>query len=426
VDGLIRPGFARSVASTAVYNISGAVAAGLAGIAIARALGPAVRGEYAAVLAWFGAAVTIGQLGQTATVTYFVAHHPGQARDFLATSRGLVVGAGLLTAIAGWWAAPVLAGRAPELLWCYRLMFAACVVCFLGGSYLYALQARHLTAWNAIGLAQPLAFAVAIAALVHARRVGLVPVLGMLVTTLFGQALLAYVCCARYGLAGGRSRREHAGPVLRYGVGQLGASLPGVLVARLDQLVLSMTAPAAALGHYAVAVSVTNLALPLVSAVGNVAFPRLAARDLCPSGAARLRRVAVLASGGTGALAMLVLAGSAYWWMPLVFGPGFRASVPLVWLLAPGGALLACGQVCGDLLRGHGDPLAVARAQTAGAVATVVLLAVLLPVVGVAGAAIASSGSAAVAVVLLLRTLSRLPTTDPTVHLGGPQACTSV
>jgi O-antigen/teichoic acid export membrane protein len=117
-----------------------------------------------------------------------------------------------------------------------------------------------------------------------------------------------------------------------------------------------------------------------------------------------------LASGAVGALSMLVLAGSAFWWVPLVFGPGFRASVPLVWLLAPGGALLACGQVCGDLLRGHGDPLAVARAQTAGAVTTVALLALLLPTFGVAGAAIASTGSAAVALVLQLRTLTRLPT----------------
>ena len=37
---------------------------GLGGIILARALGPTVRGEYAAITAWFGVALMIGGMGQ--------------------------------------------------------------------------------------------------------------------------------------------------------------------------------------------------------------------------------------------------------------------------------------------------------------------------------------------------------------------------
>ena len=44
-------------------------------------------------------------------------------------------------------------------------------------------------------------------------------------------------------------------------------------------------------------------------------------------------------------------------------GPAYRGAVPLLWMLAPGGIFLACGQVVGDILRGLGRPGQVALAQ---------------------------------------------------------------
>jgi glycosyltransferase involved in cell wall biosynthesis len=184
--------------------------------------------------------------------------------------------------------------------------------------------------------------------------------------------------------------------------------VPFVITGWLDQLVLSVSGPAAALGHYAVAVSLTSLAIPLVSAVGNVSFPKLASPLLPHSGAQRLQRWALLTSAGIGIALMLPVALSAGWLIPTVFGPEFRQSVALVWLLAPGGVFFACGRVCGDLLRGRGRPGAVAWAQWTSAATLVVLLAALLPVLGVYGAAIASTTAAGVALLHMVRTLTRL------------------
>ena len=73
---LRRRGFARAVARTAGFNTTSMVAAGIGGIVLARAVGPTVRGEYAAVTSWFGVALMVGGMGQPAALCYHVARDP--------------------------------------------------------------------------------------------------------------------------------------------------------------------------------------------------------------------------------------------------------------------------------------------------------------------------------------------------------------
>ncbi len=92
-----------------------------------------------------------------------------------------------------------------------------------------------------------------------------------------------------------------------------------------------------------------------------------------------------------------------------------------MWILAPGGVFLACGQVTGDLLRGRGRPLTVAWSQAYGAVVTVVVLIALLPLIGVYAAAIASSAAYGLALAVMVRALRRLPDElHPHVVTPGP------
>ena len=198
-------------------------------------------------------------------------------------------------------------------------------------------------------------------------------------------------------------------PLAAYGTAQIAAATPALLNTQLDQLVLSQTVPPADLGRYAIAVTLTMLPIPLVSAIGNVAFPRLAAQATVTSATLRLQRMAVLGSAGLAAAMLIPLALTAYWLVPLLFGDAYRGAVPLLWILTPGALFLACGQVVGDLLRGRKRPIFVAWAQGLAAVFTVVLLLVLLPLVGVAGAAIASSVAYGISLATMLRYLWRLP-----------------
>jgi O-antigen/teichoic acid export membrane protein len=227
--------------------------------------------------------------------------------------------------------------------------------------------------------------------------------------TMFLQLSWAYRGCRQIGLAPGRIHAAMVRPLASYGAAQIAALTPATLNASLDQLVLSQTVPPADLGRYAIAVSLTLLPVPLVAAIGNVAFPRLASQRSVTGATQRLQRIAVFGSAGIAAAILLPLAAGAYWFIPLVFGTAYRGAVPLLWILAPGTVFLACGGVVGDLLRGRNHPLVVAWAQGLAAVFTVALLIALLPAVGVAGAAIASTVAYGIALGVMLHRLRHLP-----------------
>jgi O-antigen/teichoic acid export membrane protein len=395
------------IARTACFNVATAATAALGGVILARAFGPTVRGEYAAVTSWFGLVLMAGGAGQPAAVCFHVARYPLRARGFVATSRAMMLVTGAVALAAGLVVAPVLAHGNPGLAGAYRIAFAGSVIAFIGASYTFSLQAKNTERWNLVRVSQPVLALAAVILVWRLRLLTLHSAVGIVIVTMAIQLGYAYYSCRRSGLAPGHAQAELIRPLARYGLAQLAAVTPASVNAYLDQLVLSQLVPPADLGRYAIAVSITLVPVPLVSAIGNVAFPRLAARRAVLDGTRRLPLVAAAASAATATAILLPIAASAYWVIPEVFGPAYRGAVPLLWILTPGGIFLACGQVVGDLLRGLGRPGLVAAAQGFAAVFTVILLVALLPSTGVAAAAIASTVAYGVALAVMLRCLWR-------------------
>jgi O-antigen/teichoic acid export membrane protein len=402
-------GAGQSVFRTAGFNLASAAAAGSGGVLLARTLGPTVRGEYAAISAWFGIVLMVGCMGQPAALCFYVARDPLRARQYVATSRAMMLVTGVLALGAGVSLAAILSRGNSEVATGYRIAFATSVVAFVGASYTFSLQARDLPRWNMVRVSQPVLSLVAMGVLWYLQLLTLFSALFVIAATMFLQLLWAYRCCRLTGLAPGRPKIGLVGPLSVYGMAQIAALTPAALNANLDQLVLSQTVAPADLGRYAIAVSLTSIPIPLVASIGNVAFPRLAARRAVTDATHRLQRLAVLTSAGLATAMLVPLAAAAYWLVPLVFGEPYRGAVPLLWILTPGAVFLACNQVVGDLLRGRNHPAVVAWAQGFAAVFTVVLLIALLPFIGVAGAAIASTISYGLALGVMLRSLWRLP-----------------
>ena len=400
-------GFVRLVARTAGFNIVSATAGGLGLVIISRAVGPTVRGEYAAVTSWFTFLWIIGGVGQPAALCYYVAKDPQRAPEYVATSRAMMFVTGTVAAVAGILLAPVLARGLPGLTAAYRIAFGSSIVAFVGSSFTWSLLGRDVRRWNTVSVTQPVFSLIVWVILWRLRRLTLDAAL--IVTAASMVVQLGYAYCRRAGLAPGRLRKVLVRPLVSYGSAQILALASATLNADLDQLVLSQTVSAADLGRYAIAVSLSILPVPLVAAIGYVAFPRLAAQHEVTDATRRLQRFSVLASLGLTAAMLVPLAAAAYWLVPLIFGPAYRGAVPLLWILTPGSVFLAGGQVTGDLLRGRHQPKAVAWAQWIALIGTVVLLLALLPLIGVYGAAIASTVSYGVALILMLRRLSRLP-----------------
>lgn len=408
VTALRRTRTGRSIARTAGFNVAAAVAAGLAGIIFARAMGPIIRGEYAAVTAWFGVSLLVGGMGQPAALCFHVARYPDCASQYVATSRAMMLATGSVALVIGMLIAPVLAHGNPDVTTAYRIAFGSLILAFTGASYTFSLQARDLRRWNVVRISQPVLSLAAIIVLWRLRLLSLDVSMLVLVATMFLQLGWSYRCCRVTGLAPGRARAGLVRPLAVYGAAQIAATTPAAVNAQLDQLVLSQTVPAADLGRYAIAVSLTMIPIPLVSAIGNVAFPKLASQRVMAGTADRLQRLAVLGSIGLSASMLVPLAVIAYWIIPLVFGAAYRGAVPLLWILTPGAIFLACGQVVGDLLRGSNRPVLVAWAQGLAAVLTVSLLLILVPIIGVYGAAIASTVAYGVALTAMLRSLRRV------------------
>jgi O-antigen/teichoic acid export membrane protein len=408
-SALRRHSVGRLIAQTAGFNVAAAAAAAVGGVVLARAAGPVVRGEYAAVTAWFGVLQIVGEVGQSAAICFYTARDPEQARDYVATSQTMMLVTSSIAVLAGILVAPYLARGYPGLAGAYRIAFAGSVFSFVGTSYLFSLQARATRRWNLVCLSQPVLGLLGITLLWGLHRLTVGSAVDTLVVTLAIQLGYAYYWCRRSGLTGGRLQTRLVRPLAVYGLSQFAAITPAVLNMYLDQLVLSQLVPPAALGRYAIAVSVTMIPVPLVCAIGNVVFPRLAAQRTSSAQSRRLQRLAVLTSGLFATAAMLFLAVTCSWLIPACFGPAYRGAVPLVWLLAPGGVFLCCGQVAGDLLRGLNRPNFAAAAQGTAAVFTVILLFALLPVLGVAAAAIATTVAYGVALVVMIRLLWQRP-----------------
>jgi O-antigen/teichoic acid export membrane protein len=398
-----------AIARTACFNTAAAAAAALSGVIIARTVGPTVRGEYAAVMAWFGVLLLLGEMGQSAAVCFYVARDPVRARGYVATSRSMMTVTGALALVCGLLLAPVLAHGNPELAGAYRIAFGGSVLAFIGTSYTFSLQARSTERWNLVRISQPVLALAVIIVLLRCRLLTLDTAIGTVLVTMAVQLGYCYYWCLRSGLAPGRFQPRLVGPLAKYGLTQLAAVTPTAVNNYLDQLVLSQLVPPADLGRYAIAVSVTMIPVPLVSAIGNVAFPRLAARRTAAADGGRMPLAAAAASAGLAAAILAPIALSAYWVIPAVFGPAYRGAVPLLWILTPGGIFLATGQVVGDLLRGLNRPGVVATAQGFAAVGTVILLLALLPSTGVAAAAIASTVAYGIALAVMIRWLRRPP-----------------
>jgi O-antigen/teichoic acid export membrane protein len=321
----------------------------------------------------------------------------------------MMLASGILALVAGLLLAPVLSRGNPEAADGYRIAFGISIVTSVGIAYTYALQPRHLLRWNLVRTIQPVLTLLILLLLWFLKLLTLDTALFTLAATLMLQLGWGYWHCRRNALAPGHARISLLRPLAAYGIVQIAALTPATLNGQLDQLVLSQTVAPAVLGRYAIAVSLTSLPIPLVSAIGNVAFPRLAAQQVITDATRRMQRNAIIGSAGIAAAILVPLAVVAYWLIPFLFGAGYRGAVPLLWILTPGAAFLACGQVAGDLLRGRNRPAVVAWAQGLAAIFTVVLLIALLPIVGVYGAAIASTVAYGTALAAMLRSLRHLP-----------------
>ena len=241
---------------------------------------------------------------------------------------------------------------------------------------------------------------------------------------------IAHVLTAVATFAGSRrtlrrtsTEREPAGRgqlrrSLSFGIKGYAANALQLVNYRLDLFILNATAAGAAVGHYAVAVSVTSVMWLLPQALSDVLFPRVAALS-ARSGEyhAERRRVAETKSLRHAVLvtivATILLAVALVVLVVPIYGEAFHQSTELGLILLPGVALLAISNPLLATIVGRGKPGLSLIAAIIITPLTVVMYVLLIPSLHATGAALASSISYAAMFALTAILYRRVTGSDP-------------
>jgi O-antigen/teichoic acid export membrane protein len=395
--------FLRSVGRTAGFNLAGTGISAITGVMLARWLGPSGRGDYAAVTAFFGLALVFFELGLGSSVVFHVSKYKQDRADYVWTALGLLVPLALVAALVSVMVGVTIFGDSPSRRVAFLVLPFSIAFSFASAPVLFALLSLDLGGWNLTRLSQPMMFCLLTLSAHHLMRLSVWLVITMMTVSLAFQTALAWWLYVRAGSARGHFTREKVGPMLRFGVLNMSSTAPNSINGRFDQIVLAVIVSSAALGQYAVAVSLSVLAAPLVMAFGNVAFPSLARGERVNETIRTATRGSLLVS--VVSIAFIVVAGPFI--VPVLFGPGYQSVSRLLLILAPGAAVVAVNQVLGDVLRGLGRPGVVAVCEWLGVISTLGGLVLLVPRLGVMGAALTSTLTYMIVYVLLRRAVSR-------------------
>lgn len=401
--------------ATAAYNLIAAAVNSVNGLVVARLLGPAGKGDFAAVSAYFWLSWLVFELGMSSSVVYFVSKRSEVRADVVRTAVIILLPLGILASLSAEIVGLSLRAPTSDRASAFMVLPVAILASFISTPPSSALQSLDLGRWNRTRLVQPVLFLVLTVGAELTTTLSVTLVVNLLSVSLILQTVWTWHACNRLNIRHGQFNTEFLRPMLKFGLSNMASNAPNALNSRVDQLILAVMVPAAALGQYSVAVSISILATPLVSAFGHVAFPSLARGE-------NIRDTIRLATRGSILLSVAIcgmIAACGPWLVPLLLGPAYQSVRVLLLILGPGAAVVAVNQVLGDVLRGLGRPGIVARCEWLGFVCTVTGLALLVPRWGAVGAALTSTVTYLVVFVLLRIAVARQAAKHPLVSVPG-------
>jgi O-antigen/teichoic acid export membrane protein len=359
-------------------------------VLLAKSLGVSGRGEVAAATAPLMFAVALLTLGLPETLTYFVARG-GAGR--LSRQLGISLVALAISGSIGTWlivifAHPLSAGS-NQLAGLMTIASTALVPALLTGALRGV--AYGAQSWWLVMAERTLS------ALLQLVTVGGLFVIGSLTpmtatltiaATTFAGAVV-YLVTPRWWAALHDSNKssgtlDSLPRVASYAWRIWGGSIAGIVLLRLDQVMMTPLAGVEQLGIYVVAVNVSGVALLFNSAVSQVMF----AVESGEQSATRVGRAARITTLVT-ALVGGCLAAASPWMVQIVFGAEFSPAVPVIGVLVLTYALAIPGSVAGAALSARGHPGLRSLGMTISAVFYVVAMFLLVPISGAFGAALA-------------------------------------
>ena len=386
---LLHPAVRTRVLAPMGFDASILVVNLLSGIAIARALGPAGRGEIAAILLLTQLCVWFFSGGATEAVAYRLARRQADGPRLLGTWLAIGVPLGILAIVVGELALPVLfSAQTSEAILLGRIYLAIVLVMLLQVvQYGMLLGSHDFFFYNVVRLLQP---ALISAAYLACWAFGVLSVKGALGinAVAIGAAFIAaaFRLLQRQGI--GRPDRALLRETLSFGLKAHMGTIAGLVNARLDLMIVPAFLSAASVGLYSVATNVTSIIVTLTATIATIVMPVAARREKqSPRTVIRTLQVVLL----IGVAIAVPLAGLAELALGIVYGDAFEGAATALRILLPGVVLDAAAMVLWSGLLATNRPLISSVAAIPAAIITVVGLVLFLEEGGINVAAIVST-----------------------------------
>lgn len=396
----------------------------VSGPATARLLGVTGRGELALLSIVTVLVIQLGGAGLPTAVAFTIARERVSARAVLGMLTGvwlrLCIGASVLSAAA---VVLLLHGRSSSPIWLEATLVPVWVVGFMTWQLVLAcLQGEHR--FLALNVLSPLPQITVAAVLLvwwlvfHHATVG--TVLGLMV------GINTVACCLGSEVLRRGSRRSKPPKVavrslLGYGLrSMVGASAP-VERFSIDQAIVGVVLSRAALGYYVVGAAFNNLPSLLVSGIGTIALPRLAAEHDPAERRRRMRRigfgVVIMAAAAT-----LFAEGIVGFVLPFAFGQAFSPGIPAARILIVAGFFFGLRRILVVFLSAVGRPGTTTLGEGLSLLALVVFAAILTPYFHLIGASTSLVLAAVVSDAYLLWALRQATSEGAGVSRGDSTA----
>jgi O-antigen/teichoic acid export membrane protein len=396
--------FVRDVAGTAGTRVIQAVCAMVAGILVARLIGPTGNGTLSVLVALGGMAVLLGSLGLHYATVYFMGRFK-EERDRV-ISNAIVVGvvgglvsAGALTAVALPFDRKLLGTVPHELFFIYLAVIPCAYFNMMARNIL--LSIGRVAIYNVPDLLEGTGLIAGTALLLAAAGRHLGPLVGLRVAievsvTVFLVLQLRRTLAFRF-----KPSRRVLQEETRYGLRNYAASVLWVLLLQSDVVLCNYFLGRGPTGVYSIAVSLGLPVTLLSTVVGLLTFQRVSTDESRPTRIANTNRTLRLMVPMVGGLAA-VAAALAPLLVPLIYGDRFRGAATALIILLPGLFVLSLETVMMNFLGGEGSPAIVYQAPIVGLVANFVVNLFVIPRYGINGAATTSSACYAIVYVLVL------------------------
>jgi len=368
------------------------------GILTARALGPAGRGELAAMILWPLFVASITTFGIPSSLIYYLRHHP-EERDHLisngfAVATILGVAAALLTLpILPLWLHQYSQQVIRAATW-FLLTVPICSMTLAGRA---VLEASHdFSASNAIQTLTPLATLIGLLFFFGIHRfdpftAGLAYIVASIPAFLFMLTRVRRLCAMSWGI-----KKSVMHQLFGYGVRSYGIDLLGTLALQVDQvLVVSLLSPSA-MGSYVVVLSISRTLNLFQNSVVMVLFPKVAGQSVGNVVAVTGRSVRVSGLVTVAGGIPVCLVGPVL--LRLVYGAEYVNAVGALRIMVLEVILSGATFVLAQAFMALNRPGVVTILQAFGLSLSVPMMLLLIPRYGIYGAAIS----------LLVSTIARL------------------